>query len=128
MQLILERGERLLNKAGEEHVVFLLKAQVMISEQERAAVNRYRLADEIVFQSGYLQPPKEGLLGLAVHVIAQSQIETLTVRDLVKGQSFECADVKEIQIIQAQLTEGARICKELIETTMHYSGRQVVEL
>ena len=127
MQLVLERGQAA-QGFRKDQLVFTLKAQVLLSEREREDINRYRLADEVIFATGYISAPGRGLLALAAHIIQESQIDRLTVRELVEGCTYTTKNIQEMKVIEAQITEGAQIFRELLEAASSYGGREVIDL
>jgi hypothetical protein len=127
MKLILERSQRSGGILGNRQV-FVLTVRAEISQAERDAINKYRLADTVLYQSHEIVDKGSGLLGLASRLYLGSMIKKLIVRELVEGKTFECADIVEMKGIEGQIMEAAQTFKTILDTAATFGGREVIEL
>jgi len=127
MKLIIEREQRtagLINKKQ----VFAVTFRAELSQTEREAINKYLLADEILYASHTVIDEGSGLLGLASRLKFSSMIKTLNVRELVKGKTIECGEIVEMKGVEEQVLEAAQNFKLILDTAATFGGREVIEL
>jgi len=127
MKLILEREQRMAGLINKKQV-FAVTFQAELSQTEREAINKYLLADEVLYESHELLDEGTGLLGLASRLKFSAILKTLNVRDLVKGKTIECGDIVEMKGVEEQVLEAAQNFKLILDTAATFGGREVIEL
>jgi hypothetical protein len=126
MKLILERAQRT-NGMMKKTQVFAVTFRAEISQTERDAINKYKLADDVLYES-YEVEGGSGLLGMASRAYHNSMIKKVIVRELIEGKTIECSDIVEMKGIEAQVLEAAQNLKIILDTAATFGGREVIEL
>ena len=127
MKLILEREQRsggLIKKTQ----VFAVTFRAEISQAERDAINKYKLADDVLYESHTIDDGGSGLLGLASRMYLNTMIKKVIVRELIDGKTIECNDIVEMKGIEGQVMEAAQNLKIILDTAATFGGREVIEL
>lgn len=127
MKLILERSQRSAGLLSSKHV-FSLKVQAEVSQAERDLIDKLNLADDILYQSHDITDPGSGILGLASRMYINTKIDKLTVRDLIKGKTFEAQSIVEMKGLEGQIMEAAQNLKLILDAAATFGGREVIEL
>lgn len=126
MKLILERNQKSAGLVSRKQQ-FEVTIRAEISAEERDAIDKYRLADDVLYQSHTVEGGS-GLVGLASRMYLKSQIKSLNVRDLVQGKTIVCNDIVEMKGIEGQVTEAAQNLKVILDTAATFGGREVIDL
>ncbi len=127
MKLILERQQRTSGMMKKTQV-FAVKFRAQISQQERDAINRYSLADDVLYESETIVDEGSDLLGLASRVYMNSMIKKVVVRELIEGKTIECGDIVEMKGVEGQVLQAAKNLKVILDTAATFGGREVIEL
>jgi len=125
MKLLLRRDQRsgMLGK-----VIFTLDVRADISEDEKNNINRYRLADTMLYQSHEMTDRGSGLLGLASRLAFKAMTINVSVNDLVRGKKIECKDIVEMLAVEDQIKEAARTFAQVLQAAATFGGEEVVEI
>ncbi len=128
MKLSLERNQRSAT-LGRGKPFFSLTARAEVTDAEEAAINRHRLADEILYVDGDIPEHGPDSLASTIYVAVRSlNLGTLTVRDLVKGKTLEHKELGELLAAEDQIRKAAHNLKLFIDVAESFGGREVVEL
>ena len=127
MKLILEREQRV-SGIMRKTQVFAVTVRAEISQRERDAINKYSLADDVLYESHTIDDGGSGLLGLASRAYLNTMIKKVVVRELIEGKTIECSDIVEMKGIEAQVLEAAQNLKIILDTAATFGGREVIEL
>jgi len=108
--------------------VFSLDVRADLTADEKAAVQKYKLANTILYER---KPPKEGSneyaqLGNALAWRFLNLI--ITVNDLQNGKRIECKDIVEMLGAEQQVREAAATFKTVLEACRQFGGEEIVEL
>lgn len=125
MKLLLRRDQRsgMLGK-----MVFSLDVRADITPEEKAAIDKYKLGDTILYESHTIEGGS-GLLGIASRMAINSTVRvSVTVRDLAGGKRIECKDIVEMLAIEEHVREAARLFADVLNAAKHFGGEEVVEL
>lgn len=125
MKLLLRRDQRqgMLGK-----VVFTLEVRASISEEERAAVDKYKLGDTVLYEKNTVIDPGSGLLGLASRVAFKAMNMSLSVRDLTNGKKLECKDIVEMLAVEEQVREAAKTFSAVLNAARQFGGEEAIDL
>jgi len=126
MKLILERNQKSGGIVSRKQV-FEVTFRAEVSAEERTAIDKYKLADDVLYQSHEVAGGS-GLVGLASRMYLKSMIQSLNVRDLVNGKTIQCNDIVEMKGIEEQIKEAAQNLKIILDTAATFGGREVIEL
>lgn len=124
MKLLLRRDQRsgLIGKP-----VFQLDVRADISKDEKAAIDKYKLADTVLYASHEISGGS-GLLGLASRLAYKAITITVTVKDLAGGKRVECKDIVEMLAVEDQVREAAKTFGQVLAAAASFGGEEVVEL
>jgi hypothetical protein len=133
MQLKIQRSQRTTGFRGIP--VFQLHAIVDVTPAERAMIQNYGLANNIVYASEQWQQNTamaqqggtgggvlRGLRGLAGAALSLK----ITIADLVNGKRVECKSLDEMIDTENALITGCQILKEYLEVAATFDGREVL--
>ena len=128
MKLIIERAQRTAGMMSKKQV-FSLTVKAEISQAERDAINKYKLADEVLYVDGETPEFDSGSMISALGAIAKSmRIGKLVVRDLVDGKTFENDDIGGMMATEEHIKTAATNLKAYLDTAVTFGGREVIEL
>ncbi len=137
MQLKLARSQReggVLSKS----VIFCLDARVVLTPEERANVVRYRLGNEVIYNSKaserYLEAHQEalktGTAGGVVRALGSLALVALnlniTVNGLVRGQHIECKDLNELLEAEEALMSACERLRVFLDAAVTFDGRELL--
>lgn len=125
MKLLLRRDQRggMLGK-----VIFTLEVRAELSEEERSAISKYKLADTVLYEKNTMTDPGSGLLGLASRVAFRAMNMSLSVKDLTGGKKLECKDIVEMLAVEEQVREAGKTFNAVLNAARHFGGEEVVDL
>lgn len=123
MKLLLRRDQRS-GMLGKQ--VFSLDIRADLSDEEKANIKRYKLADTVVFQR-YSEDDKRG--ETAMSALARSLHDvTIYVRDLEGGRRFDCSSITEMLGAEAAIKDAAHTFKIILDAATTFGGEEVFEL
>jgi len=124
MQLILRRDQR----QGMMKVVFSLQVRTELSEDEKAAILKYKLADTMLYEKVHI--PHVGgasLLGAATWLAGKALNISLKVKDLAYGKTIECKDIVEMLAVEDQVKEAGKTFNAILTAAMRFGGDEVID-
>jgi len=125
MFLVLRRDQR---KSLMGKVVFQLDVQAEIAPEELECIERYRLADTVLYTKAELTDRGSGLLGLASRLAFKAMNISVNVRELVQGKRIECKDILEMLAVEGQIREAAQTFKAVLNAATQFGGEEAIEL
>jgi len=126
MKLIFERKQETAGMLGHKQR-FSVRFRAEISKQENDAIHKYRLSNEVLYQSHDVTGGS-GVVGVVSRAYLRSQVKSLSVRDLVNGKTIACDDLGEMLDVEGQVLEAAKNLKTYLEIAVTFGGRQVIEI
>jgi len=129
MQLKVTRSQQ---KKGmmSKSVVFLLTARLQLTEEEKFAVDEYKLGDTVIYNSEKSQKHLEGyrqsssaLGGLARAAMANLSLN-LTINNLSSGKTVECSTLDEVIAAEESIKEACENVKAYIGVAQTFDGRE----
>jgi len=136
MQLKIKRSQK---EAGmmSKSVVFMLDARAEFTSQERAAIDKYKLGKQVVYNSAASQKQIEkgeanmdgstlgGLKAIGRFAIAAMQLN-ITINSLQEGQHIECKSLEEVMGAEQALTEACQNLRAYLDTASMFNGTEQV--
>jgi hypothetical protein len=126
MKLLLRRDQRSGMLGGKP--VFSLEVRAEITDEERAAISKYRLGETELYASYEVLDRGSGLLGVASRLAFKAITLTITVNDLANGKRVECKDVVEMLAIEEHVRDAARTFADVLAAARQFGGEEVLEL
>ncbi len=126
MKLVLRRDQRAAMLGGKP--VFTLAVRAQLSEDEKANIKKYKLAETELYTSHTITDKGSGLLGVASRLAWKAVMITVLVKDLESGKMIEVKDVVELLTIEEQIREAAKTFKAILDAAAHFGGEEVVEI
>jgi len=125
MKLLLRRDQRsgLLGK-----MIFTLEVRADLSDEEKAAITKYKLGDTVLYEKSTIIDPGSGLLGLASRLAFKAMNISVSVKDLAYGKKLECKDIVEMLAVEDQLKEAGKTFNAVLNAALHFGGEEVVDL
>ena len=132
MKLILERAQRTGGLMSKKQI-FALTVRAEVSEAEREAINKYKLADEVLYVDGDTDSIRDNIesgtvFGALKGAIKAATIGKLVVRDLVNGKTFENEDIGGMIATEEHIRTAAQNLKSYLDAAATFGGREEVEL
>lgn len=109
-------------------VVFTLEVRASISDEERAAVDKYKLGDTVLYEKNTVVDPGSGILGLASRLAFKAMNISVNVRDLVNGKKVECKDIVEMLAVEDQVREAAKTFSAVLNAARGFGGEEAIDL
>lgn len=134
MKLLLRRDQRSGMLGGKP--IFSIDVRAEISDDERAAIQKYKLADTRLYEKfevpGASGPGAYlgvlGAVGFAARMAARAMNITVDVKDLTGGKRIECKDIVEMLAVEQQLKDAAQTFKSVLDAAKHFGGEEVIEV
>ena len=137
MQLKLKRSQRTGGMLGGK-AIFMLDAQVMLTNEEAHHVKQYKLGGEVVYNSErsrkHLENAQAGLAertalgvskGLARVALAKMSLN-ITIDGLTKGQHVECKSLDEMLGAEEAIRTACEGVKTYLNLAATFDGREEV--
>lgn len=127
MKLILRRDQK---SAGmlSKTITFLLDVRADLTPEERANIQKYKLADTVLYERATMTDPGSGLLGVASRLAFKAANISISVGDLERGKRIDCKDIIEMLAIEEQVREAAHTFKNVLEAAARFGGEEVVTI
>lgn len=137
MELRMKRSQRATGLMGGK-VKFALEAQLLINEEERALIKKYKLGDTLVFASGNAVKHADAALASvdtgrmwsmaagAVRAGLSRLSFQVTIDSLTKGQTIELNELPELLAAEEGVVEACQTTKAFLEAASTFDGREVV--
>lgn len=136
MQLKIRRSQR---EGGivSKNVIFCLDARMEFAPEEKQAITRYKLQNEVIYNSeaskrlldkGTAQQDGSfagNLKSLASVALAAMKLN-ITIAGLERGQHIECKSLDELLGAEEAIMTACRNLKGYLETAMTFDGREVL--
>lgn len=125
MKLLIRRDQRsgMLGK-----MIFTLDVRSSLSDEEKNALAKYKLADTVLYERNTLTDPGSGLLGLASRIAFRAMNLSVSVKDLANGKRIECKDIVEMLAVEEQIREAGKTFHSVLKAAMLFGGEEVVDL
>lgn len=129
MKLLIRRSQKssLMGKA-----VFVLEVRADISAEEKQNINKYKLADTMLYERSDTRAKGSGVLGFTASVAANLVLAamniSITVADLANGRKIECKDIIEMLAVEEQIKEAAATFKQVLDAAAQFGGEEIIEL
>jgi F420-0:gamma-glutamyl ligase-like protein len=129
MKLLIRRSQKssLMGKA-----VFVLEVRADISAEEKNNINKYKLADTLLYERSDTRVKGSGVLGFTASVAANLVLAamniSITAADLANGRKIECKDIIEMLAVEEQIKEAAATFKQVLDAAAQFGGEEIIEL
>lgn len=131
MKLKLQRSQ----KSGlTGNVTFKMLAIVDLDDEEAAAVKKYKLGKEVVYQSPKGQAAVQRLAagpsfaGITATIAAKATNQILTIDNLVQGKEIACKDITEMLAAEEQIREACHGFARILTVARHFGGEEVIDI
>ena len=132
MQLTVRRSQR---KAGmiSKDVLFCLHAQIRLSNEERHAIDEYKIGKLSVYDSEKRREradktreaiARQNIIGAVAGMARTAMSLRLTIDNLTSGQLIECKSLDEVLDAEVAIREACEICKQYIDVARRFNGTE----
>ncbi|MBV5338782.1 MAG: hypothetical protein J0665_04375 [Deltaproteobacteria bacterium] len=97
-------------------ISFELSAKVELTSEESELIKKFKVEKESLLK-------KE----IRIPLTGKSIVLSLTIGDLVSGQSFKCNDIAEIIETENNIKESCSVFKNYLEVMRHFGGQEVIQ-
>ena len=130
MKLILNRGQKTAGLMS-KNIVFQLTARVELTDQENAAVDKYKFRSETVYSKENVAPSGYAASttwsGIARNLSAAAMNLNLTVGDLTLGRTIECKSIGEMLDCEDTIKQACEVLSGLLQACETFEGETVLE-
>lgn len=142
MQLLLRRSQRAGTFSGS--MIFCLDARVQFTPEERASIQKYRLGNQVIYNSEASQRALDKaqasanqyggsdwrqiggqLKGLAFLALASMKLN-ISIASLERGQHVECKSLDELLGAEDAIMTACENLRGYLDTAATFDGREVV--
>jgi F420-0:gamma-glutamyl ligase-like protein len=129
MKLLIRRSQKssLMGKA-----VFVLEVRADITAEEVTNINKYKLADTLLYERSDTRAKGSGVFGFTASVAANLVLAamniSISVADLANGRKIECKDIIEMLAVEEQIKEAATTFKQVLDAAASFGGEEIIEL
>lgn len=127
MKLLLRRDQKP-GMLGMGKVTFQLDIRAELTEEEKAAVKKYKLGDTVLYEKLKTIDPGSGLLGIASRFANKMLNLTIVVNDLANGKKIEVKDIVEMLAVEEQIKEAAQTFMAILAAAATFGGEEVIEI
>lgn len=103
-------------------IKFQLTAKAKLTNEESAAVKKYKMAETILYEKSTQGPDSSSFMSLARH---RFMVPRIQVRDLVDGKMIETKDILEILDAEEQLKDAAKGFHRMLRAAASFGGETV---
>jgi len=119
-------------------VIFCLDARIQLTAEEQADVNRYRLGNQVIYNSEASRRhlaaveahTATGTFGGAVKAWGSLALVALnlniTIAGLQRGQHIECKSLDELRSAEEAIMDACRTLKAYLDAAATFDGREVL--
>lgn len=100
-------------------IKFQLIAKAKLSDEETAAVKKYKMGDVILYEKQGQGPDPSSFLSLARH---RFMVPRIQVQDLIWGKTIEAKDILEILDAEEQLKSAAQAFHRMLRAASTFGG------
>lgn len=125
MKLLLRRDQRagMLGKP-----VFTLAVRADLSAQEKEHIQKYKLGDVILYETGE-EAKSDGTFGGGIAAWNHNaKLMTVCVRDLAEGKQLECKSIVDMLAHEEGLKTAAERFATIMRAAASFGGEEVVEV
>jgi F420-0:gamma-glutamyl ligase-like protein len=126
MKLLLRRDQKA-GMLGMGKIAFTLDVRAELSEEEKAAVKKYKLGETMLYQKLEVSGGS-GVLGLASRLAFKMINLTISVNDLANGKKVEVKDIVEMLAVEEQVKEAAHTFMSVLAAARSFGGEEVIEI
>jgi hypothetical protein len=126
MKLLLRRNQKPALMMGTP--TFTLEVRAEVSDEEKTAIDKYKLGKTVLYERGTITDPGSGLLGLASRMAFKMMNLSVSVADLAGGKRIDCKDIVEMLAVENQIKEACQTFKEVLTACTHFGGEEVVTI
>jgi hypothetical protein len=135
MKLLLRRAQRAGGLSG--NMIFCLDARVEFTPSEREDIRRYRLANQVIYNSeaskralakseaAHDGSTVGGLKAIAFAAMAAMKLN-ISIASLERGQHIECKSLDELLGAEEAIMSACENLRGYLETAATFDGREVV--
>lgn len=130
MRLILNKGQKttgIMNKS----VTFQLTARVELDSAEKAALDKYKFGNELVYSKENIRPASGAASttwgGIARNFSAAALNLQLTVQGLITGRTIECKSITEMLDVEETIRSACEVLKGMLIACQSFEGETVIE-
>lgn len=122
-------------------VTFKLFFIVDLDAEEAAALKKYKLGKDVVYETPKGAAASEGLRmaaasgglgsvgrGLAATIAAKAFGQILTVNDMVNGKEIACKDIGEMIAAEEQIKDACVSLARILYMCRHFDGEEVIDI
>lgn len=123
MELLLSRDQKK-GMMGLGAIKFVLEAKARLTDDEAAAVKKYKMGSSIVYEK-----PNDGFNPRSLTSVLSHRflVPRITVDELVTGKSIECADIVDILAAEDQIREAGKTFHAILSAARSFGGEEVVQ-
>jgi hypothetical protein len=137
MQLKIRRSQRPSGIVSKS-VTFMLDARLDLTAEEAANVKRYKLGEQVVYNSAasrkHLEAAAQAVgresAGSFVTQLARTAMHRLslniTIDGLTRGQHVECKDLDELLAAETAIKDAAQAARAYLEIAKTFDGQEVI--
>ena len=130
MQLVLRRSQKTTGMLSKS-VSFVVDARVDLAPEEAAAVKKYALGSQVLYNSTnakqYLEKAQgSGFLGAVANIAMARLSLNISIDSLTKGQHIECKDLDELLGAEEAIHNARQSIRTYIDVAQTFDGREIV--
>lgn len=127
MELLLTRDQKN-TMLGMGSVKFSLTVKAKLTDEEKAAVKKYKMDDIRIYESVPLDGVKMlgGVSATLIGALSKALNLHFLVKDMVEGKTIEVKDIAEMIAAEEQIKEAARNFHALLKAASSYKGEEVI--
>jgi hypothetical protein len=126
MKLLLRRDQRKAGMLG-DRAMFVLEVRAQLSDEERAAIKRASLTDNILFQRFAHPPAGDTLNDKWDNFRLEAMNVEIRVGELVDGRRFECRSIREMMSAEKSIRKAGELFAMVLWRAMHFDGEEVID-
>jgi F420-0:gamma-glutamyl ligase-like protein len=127
MKLLLRRDQKS-GMLGIGKISFTLDVRAELSEDEKASIKKYKLADTVLYEKMKTLDAGSGLLGMASRLANKMLNLTIAVSDLADGKKVEVKDIVEMLAVEEQIKEAAHTFVAVLNAAKTFGGEEIIEI
>lgn len=109
-------------------IYFMLHVRADLTPEEKAAVKKYKLGKELLYERNKVSDPDASFIGIAAHLAKRAMNLTISVNDLEVGRRIDCKDIIEMLAVETQVMEAVQMFKKILDACRNFEGEEVLEL
>lgn len=125
---MLLRRDQKAGMLGMGKIAFTLDVRAELTEDEKAAVKKYKLGETVLYEKLKTVDPGFGLLGVASRLATRMLNLTINVYDLANGKKVEVKDIVEMLAVEEQIKEAAHTFVAVLNAAKTFGGEEIIEI